>query len=288
MIEGMIISSIAGYYHVQTDQGLFLCKPRGIFRKEKRTPAVGDRVRILPEQNEGTIEYIYSRMSLLTRPFVANVSYALLQFSIRDPSPDLLLLDTLILNSLVHGITPIILFNKTDLTDQTENERYQAIYQASGIAIHFLSVLQRDGLDYLKQTLGKGIYVLAGQSGVGKSSLINALADADLTTGQISDRLGRGKHTTRHTSLLKLREEVYLVDTPGFQNLDIEEGVSLKDVVLGYPEMEEYAQCQYYNCLHDREPKCGVKQAVKERRIHETRYENYVKLLNELRLRKDY
>lgn len=288
MIEGMIISSIAGYYHVQTKQGLFLCKPRGIFRKEKRTPAVGDRVRITTDQEEGTIEFIHERTSLLTRPFVANVTFALLQFSIRDPSPDLLLLDTLILNSMVHGIRPIILFNKTDLTDISGSETYRKIYEASGIPVHFLSVLQSDGIDYLKHTLQAGIYVLAGQSGVGKSSLINALAGADLTTGDISERLGRGKHTTRHTSLIELSEQVYLVDTPGFQNLDIEEGVTLQDVVLGYPEMEAYSQCQYYNCLHDREPRCGVKQAVADGHIHETRYQNYLKLLEEIRQRKDY
>lgn len=288
MIEGMIISSIAGYYHVQTAQGLFLCKPRGIFRKVKHTPAVGDRVHISTDQLEGTIEQIHKRTSLLTRPFVANVSFALLQFSIRDPSPDLLLLDTLILNSMVHGITPIILFNKTDLTHAQEIDSYRKIYQASGITVHFLSVLQQDGLQYLKHTLSPGIYVLAGQSGVGKSSLINALTDADLTTGDISERLGRGKHTTRHTSLIKLREEVYLVDTPGFQNLDIEDGVGLQDVVFGYPEMEAHAQCQYYNCLHDREPKCGVKQAVQDGHISESRYQNYLRLLEEIRQRKDY
>lgn len=287
MIKGRIIGAIAGFYHVLAEGKVYLCKPRGIFRKTSFTPAVGDLVQITPDGDEGVIEEIFDRISLLTRPFVANVTSALLLFSIRDPSPDLLLLDTLIVNCLYHDIEPILLFNKTDLDDKA-GQQLAEIYQDAGFSMHFISVLEQDGLSQLKDSLDEGIYVLAGQSGVGKSSLINQLAATDFTVGDISQKLGRGRHTTRHSSLVCLKPDVYLVDTPGFQNLHLEAGVEPADVEIGYPEFLDFGSCQFYNCLHQHEPGCAIKQAYAEGLINARRYENYLVLQERLESRKDY
>lgn len=288
MIPGRIIAAMAGFYHVKAEGQTYLCKPRGIFRKTQHTPAVGDLVMITTDGEEGTIEQIEERSTLLSRPFVANVTSALLQFSIRDPAPDLLLLDTLIVNCLYHDIEPILLFNKTDLNTKAESDELARIYQASGFEKHFVSVLEGDGLAQLTDALEEGIYVLAGQSGVGKSSLINQLATTELAVGDISKKLGRGRHTTRHTSLVELKEDVYLVDTPGFQNLHLEAGIEPEDVVDGYPEFLNFGDCQFYNCLHQHEPRCVVKQAYQDGLIHPRRYENYLILQQRLQERKEY
>lgn len=288
MIEGRIISAMAGFYHVKSGNKVYLCKPRGIFRKTQLTPAVGDIVMITPEADEGTIEKVAPRTSLLTRPFVANVTASLLQFSIRDPAPDLLLLDTLIVNCLYHGIEPILLFNKTDLAEDQVAQELAQVYDQSGYAMHFISVFEGHGIKRLTETLDEGIYVLAGQSGVGKSSLINQLAATNLTVGEISTKLARGKHTTRHTSLVELKPDVFLVDTPGFQNLHLEAGVEPIDVLLGYPEFQEVGECQFYNCLHQHEPRCAVKEAYHAGRIHAIRYQHYLTLQQKLRDRKEF
>lgn len=288
MIDGRIISAMAGFYHVKADNRVYLCKPRGIFRKNQLTPAVGDLVTISTSGEEGTIEKVAVRSNLLSRPFVANVTQALLQFSIRDPAPDLLLLDTLIVNCLYHQIEPILLFNKTDLQADREASELEKVYDKSGFSLHFISVLDGQGIDYLTKKFDQGVYVLAGQSGVGKSSLINQLATTELAVGKISQKLGRGKHTTRHTSLIEMKPEVYLVDTPGFQNLHLEPGIEPIDILLGYPEFHEVGECQFYNCLHQHEPKCAVKQAFQAGLIHPRRYQNYLTLQQKLRERKDF
>lgn len=288
MIEGRIISAMAGFYHVKAGDTVYLCKPRGIFRKNQLTPAVGDVVLMTPNGEEGTIEQVKDRTSLLTRPYVANVTKALLQFSIRDPAPDLLLLDTLIVNCLYHGIEPILLFNKTDLAEDQAATELAMIYQQSGFEMHFISVFEGRGIQTLTDALEPGIYVLAGQSGVGKSSLINQLATTDLAVGQISTKLGRGKHTTRHSSLIEMKPEVYLVDTPGFQNLHLEPGIEPIDILLGYPEFHDVGECQFYNCLHEHEPRCAVKAAFQAGELQPRRYQNYLNLQQKLRDRKEF
>lgn len=288
MMTGRIISALAGFYHVQAEGRSYLCKPRGIFRKTGFSPAVGDVVKFTPAGDEGTIEAIEPRTSLLSRPFVANVSSALLQFSIRDPSPDLLLLDTLIVNCLFHDIEPILLFNKTDLDDDQAAAGLAEIYHQTDFEMHFISVLAGNGLTLLAETLDEGIYVLAGQSGVGKSSLINQLTETSQAVGDISHKLGRGRHTTRHSSLVELKPGVYLVDTPGFQNLHLEDGVTPDDVANGYPEFFELGNCQFYNCLHQHEPGCAVQAAYQSGAIHPRRYEHYLTLQQRLSDRKEY
>lgn len=288
MIRGRIIGAIAGFYHVKADSQVYLCKPRGIFRKHQQAPAVGDEVMITTDGEEGTIEEILPRRNLLSRPFVANVSAALLQFSIRDPAPDLLLLDTLIVNCVFHDIEPILVFNKTDLDRDERAESLAQHYQPTGYPIYFLSVLEQRGLAQLTEDLQAGVYVLAGQSGVGKSSLINQLATTDLEVGEISSKLGRGKHTTRHSSLVELKDSVYLVDTPGFQNLHLEPGVDPYDVVAGYPEFLEFGPCQFYDCLHQHEPRCAVKAARDQGELSEKRYAQYISLQERLAARKEF
>lgn len=288
MTEGKIISAIAGYYWVHTQAGDVLCKPRGIFRKHGKSPAVGDRVRISHQGEEGTIEQILERKNLLRRPFVSNVDYCLLVFSLREPEPDLLLLDRLIVNSIFHDIEPFILFNKTDLAKPEELSKMMEIYGPTGFPIHFLTIHNEAELEDLLSQLPEGIYVLAGQSGVGKSSLLNRFSGKELQTQTISEKLGRGRHTTRNSLLLEVKPECYIIDTPGFQNLNLEEKVQWQDIYLAFPEFHELEPCQFYNCTHVHEPRCSVKVAVQEGRIHAKRYENYQALIEELEERRNY
>ncbi|WP_459128728.1 ribosome small subunit-dependent GTPase A [Guggenheimella bovis] len=287
MIDGIIISSVAGTYQVHTEEGRYLAKARGIFRLQEIKPAVGDRVRISVHEKEATIEEIKARTNELVRPFVANIDYCLLTFALKDPEPDLVLLDTLIINVLSKGIEPILLFNKTDLGVSNEEEELKKIYEKSGFPVHFFSVYSKEGVEKMFETLPKGIFVLAGQSGVGKSSLLNELLGEELETGSISKKLLRGRHTTRTTSLLEGPDGRYFVDTPGFQSLELEDTIEPIDVLLGYPEFQPYeGHCKFANCTHENEPGCAVKEHLNE--FHPIRYKNYVTLQQKLKKRRKY
>lgn len=287
MIEGIIITSVAGNYWVETKEGTFRSKPRGILRKEGIKPATGDKVLISLSGDEGVIEEIKARMNNLIRPFVANIDYALLTFSLKKPSPDFLLLDKLIINCMFHKIKPWLVFNKTDLSDKQSEQEILDLYSLSGFPIYFTSALDQTGLDELFDALPNGTYMLAGQSGVGKSTIINKLLGGELLTGEISQKLGRGRHTTRQNTLIKAKEDLYFVDTPGFQNLYLEEEIEAIDVKIGYPEFYEYeGHCKYVNCLHYKEPECAIKKHVDS--IHPLRYENYLILLQDILQRRKY
>ena len=279
-MRGRILKAVAGEYWVKTVRTQIVARPRGLFRYEKLRPAVGDEVEI-----EGkTITKVLPRKNLLKRPFVANVDKALLVFSVKDPEPDFLLLDKLIINVLAEEIEPVLVVSKTDLTDESPEELFVA-YQF--LPIYYITNMEKESLQQLLNELVPGTYVLAGPSGVGKSSMINQLVGrTEAPVGEISTKLKRGKHTTRHHELIDLGRGILLADTPGFQNLDVKtmEPVELEAYFYEFTQLEP---CQFDDCVHDKEPKCQVKAAVTEGLILQQRYDHYLRILRELQERKD-
>lgn len=281
-MTGRIIKAIAGDYWVETDQGVVVTKPRGIFRHRGASPVVGDYVDV----EDKTITKIHERKNKLVRPNMANIDSALLVFSLQDPKPDFLILDIMVANVLDQNIEPILIFNKSDLVESDYIEEFKRVY--SKFRLKFVSTLDRASIESLLGSLEPGLYVLAGPSGAGKSSMINALTGQQLfEVGQISQRIKRGKHTTRHHELIHLDNGVYLADTPGFQTLELNpmEAAELREI---YPDFQDLEKCRFDDCLHDKEPGCKVKEAYNSGIINKSRYENYLILLDELRSRKDY
>lgn len=279
-MRGRILKAVAGDYWVKTDSTQIVSRPRGLFRYENLRPAVGDEVEVEGE----TIVKVLPRKNLLKRPFVANVDKALLVFSVKDPEPDFLLLDKLIINVLAEEIEPVLVVSKTDLTDGNPEELFKDYHF---LPIYYISNMERESLQQLLEELVPATYVLAGPSGVGKSSMINQLIGrTEAPVGEISAKLKRGKHTTRHHELIDLGRDILLADTPGFQNLDVitMEPVELENYFYEFTQLEA---CQFDDCVHDKEPKCQVKTAVQEGTIPQQRYDHYLRILRELQERKE-
>lgn len=288
MINGKIIKGIGGFYYVDTENGLYECRARGIFRKNKITPLVGDRVSInvVDEENKkGVVEEIEERDTELVRPPIANVDKALIVFAIKNPSPNLSLLDRFIVLAEKENLEIVIVFTKVDLdTDGELLDELKDIYEASGYKVIPVSNKLKLNIDKIKEELKGNTVVFAGPSGVGKSSLLNEVdKNFELKTGEVSDKIKRGKHTTRHAELLKLDCGGMVADTPGFSSLildDIDES-ELKEYFI---EFDKYDECRFGSrCIHENEPSCAVKEAVENRAISKKRYESYIQLLNEIR-----
>lgn len=288
MINGKIIKGIGGFYYVDTANGLYECRARGIFRKNKITPLVGDRVSInvVDEENKkGVVEEIEERDTELVRPPIANVDKALIVFAIKNPSPNLSLLDRFIVLAEKENLEIVIVFTKVDLdTDGELLDELRNIYEASGYKVIPVSNKLKLNIDKIKEELKGNTVVFAGPSGVGKSSLLNEVdKNFELKTGEVSDKIKRGKHTTRHAELLKLECGGMVADTPGFSSLildDIDES-ELKEYFI---EFDKYDECRFGSrCIHENEPSCAVKEAVENRAISKKRYESYIQLLNEIR-----
>ena len=288
MINGKIIKGIGGFYYVDTENGLYECRARGIFRKNKITPLVGDRVSIsvVDEENKkGVVEEIEERDTELVRPPIANVDKALIVFAIKNPSPNLSLLDRFIVLAEKENLEIVIVFTKVDLdTDGELLGELKDIYEVSGYKVISVSNKLKLNIDKIKEELKENTVVFAGPSGVGKSSLLNEVdKNFELKTGEVSDKIKRGKHTTRHAELLKLECGGMVADTPGFSSLtldDIDES-ELKEYFI---EFDKYDECRFGSrCIHENEPSCAVKEAVENGDISKKRYESYIQLLNELR-----
>ena len=288
MINGKIIKGIGGFYYVDTENGLYECRARGIFRKNKITPLVGDRVSIsvVDEENKkGVVEEIEERDTELVRPPIANVDKALIVFAIKNPSPNLSLLDRFIVLAEKENLEIVIVFTKVDLdTDGEILEELKNIYEVSGYKVIPVSNKLKLNIDKIKEELKENTVVFAGPSGVGKSSLLNEVdKNFELKTGEVSDKIKRGKHTTRHAELLKLECGGMVADTPGFSSLtldDIEEG-ELKEYFI---EFDKHDDCRFGSrCIHENEPSCAVKKAVENGEISKKRYDSYIQLLNEMR-----
>lgn len=288
MLDGRILKGIGGFYYIDTNNAIYECKARGIFRKDKVTPLVGDKVKIsiIDEENKkGVIEEIEERQTELGRPPIANINKALIVFAIKNPDPHLSLLDRFIILAQKSGLEIVIVITKIDLDNDNKLEELKDIYKHAGYKIIPVSIKKNINMDEIIKELKDNTIVFAGPSGVGKSSLLNSIdSNLKLETGEVSDKIKRGKHTTRHSELLKLEFGGMVADTPGFSSLTLEdiEEYELKEYFVEFEEYEDY--CKFGgNCLHENEPKCKVKEAVKNGKISNVRHESYLQLLNEIR-----
>jgi ribosome biogenesis GTPase / thiamine phosphate phosphatase len=290
MAEGKIIKALSGFYYVLSEGNVFQCRGRGVFRKQKITPLVGDHVVFqATSENEGYILEIRERKNSLVRPPIANVEQAILVFSAVEPDFSPKLLDRFLVLVESEQIAPIIVVNKMDLVDDKAKptiEQYIRDYERIGYDVVETSTVTKEGIERLLSYLEGRISVVAGQSGVGKSSLLNALRpDLQLKTNDISTHLGRGKHTTRHVELLEIGGGL-VADTPGFSALELDD-IEIEELPLYFPEFRERSDgCKFRGCLHVAEPKCAVREAVEAGQIPSYRYENYLSFIEEMKERK--
>lgn len=286
-MTGKIMKGIGGFYYIYVEgHGLYECRARGIFRNKKMKPNVGDVVDIdviSEEEKTGNLVKIHPRKNTLIRPMVTNVDQALVIFSVHEPEPNFHLLNRFLIMMEKQEIPVILCFNKLDIASEKEKKRLASDYAGSGCRVLFLSAKEGEGIDTLGELLTGKTTVMAGPSGVGKSSTLNSIAgEEQMETGTVSEKIKRGKHTTRHSELIHLGEETYLMDTPGFSSLYLEE-MEKEDLRFYFPEFTPYEnRCRFHGCCHVHEPDCAVKQAVEEGIISRLRYEDYCMFYEEL------
>jgi len=292
-MQGKIVKGISGFYYVHVvGTGIYECKAKGAFRNQKIKPLVGDNVEIAivdEEKRIGNVEEILPRTNELIRPAVSNIDMALVIFAAAKPEPNFNLLDRFLCMMEYQKVPVTICFNKCDLIDKTKRMELKSIYEPAGYPVLFTSAKTGENIENLKALLAGKTTTVAGPSGVGKSSLINTLQDGvEMETGQISTKIERGKHTTRHSEIIPLGEQSYIMDTPGFSSMDVP-GFEKEDLWTCYPEFVEYEPyCKFQGCSHISEPSCGVKDALEEGKISKIRYDNYVLLYEELKQIRKY
>ena len=283
MPQGTIIKGIGGFYYVKSNDTVFECRARGKFRKGNISPMTGDTVEILCQNGSCTIENILPRKTQLLRPPVANVEQVVIVFAASLPDPNPNLLDRMLLLAEHSHLKIVICINKVDLKDKGYISELAAPYMDAGYKVVYTSKITGEGIDILKGELSGKVSVFAGPSGVGKSTLLNAVnPKLSLKTGSISDKIGRGKHTTRQVELLRMEGGGYVVDSPGFSSLDID-FINLDELENLFPEFRKFLnQCRFSQCHHINEPNCAVKKAVSEKLINKRRYDSYVWFYNEI------
>ncbi len=289
-MQGIIVKALSGFYYIEYQGKIYECKAKGAFRNEGISPLIGDKaVFELTDDNHGVITDIIERRNFLVRPPVANISRVIIVSSFCTPAPNSLIIDTLTVICEHNGIEPVLVFNKSDLGDFTE---WMDAYKSVGYKVFVTSTETGEGIPELKSELKEGITVLTGNSGVGKSSILNTLFPGlKLTVGEISRKLGRGRHTTRHSQLYKLENGGYVADTPGFSSLEIDKtDFSLKENLENcFPEFEPFINiCKFTGCSHTGENGCAVCEAVKNGVIPVSRHESYVSIYNELKDLKEW
>lgn len=286
-MQGKIIKGIAGFYYVQTKTGIYECKAKGSFRNRKLKPFVGDNVEITvldEEKKKGNMEDILERKNFLIRPAVANVDQAIVIFAAAKPDPNLNLLDRFLIMMEQKEIPVVLVFNKTDVAEKTKLEELAKTYEGCGYQVLSVSAMKEEGISKIMEILRGKTSTVAGPSGVGKSSIINLLqSEIHMETGNISEKIERGKHTTRHSELIAIAEDTYIFDTPGFSSLYVSD-MEKEDLKAYFPEFAPYEdQCKFLGCVHLNEPVCGVKEALAEGKLSRSRYENYQMLYEELK-----
>lgn len=291
-MRGKIIKGIAGFYYVYTESGLVECKAKGIFRKDNVKPLVGDDVEIQITDEaalKGNIIHILPRHNALIRPASANIDQALVIFAVAGPAPNFNLLDRFLIAMERQNLPVIICFNKAELAGGGEREQLAKDYEGSGCRVLFASGKEGWGISGIRDCLSGKTTVLAGPSGVGKSTIVNSLAPcARMETGEISRKTQRGKHTTRHAELFALSADTFIMDTPGFTALELSE-MEKEELKGYYPEFGKYEEnCRFGGCVHINEPDCGVKEALALGKISRVRYDNYRAIFEEVRSRKKY
>lgn len=286
-MEGKIVKGIGGFYYVKTTEGIIECKARGKFRHKDIKPMVGDNVIIEVTKGKGVIEDILERSSELVRPMVSNVTQAFVVFAIKNPDLNYDLLNRFLIICEYNNIKSIVCLNKRDLASEEEKQEVKKKINDIGYDVLFINAKKGEGIDLLKERLKDNVTVLCGPSGAGKSTLINTLINrTHMETGVVSEKIGRGKHTTRHSELIEI-EKGYLVDSPGFSNIGID-FMEKDELRFCFPEFEEYnLNCKFRGCLHNKEPECAVKNALSEGKINEYRYNFYIRILEEAEGRKN-
>lgn len=290
-MTGKIIKGIAGFYYVYTTEGLYECKAKGAFRNDKIKPLVGDNVEIEPTIGDmkGNITEILPRKSSLIRPASANIDQALIIFAIVRPEPNYNLLDKFLISMEQQDIPTVIAFNKQDLATDDEISALRAAYEGCGCKVLFVSGTDETGIEDIHKVLQGKTTVVAGPSGVGKSTIVNVLyPEAAMETGEISRKIERGKHTTRHAELFALSDDTFIMDTPGFTSLEVR-NMTKEELWKCYPEFIEHEKnCYFGGCSHTVEPVCGIKEAVASGKISNIRYLNYSRIYAELKDKKQY
>lgn len=283
MQKGQIIKALSGFYYVESQGMIYQCKARGKFRKNDQKPLVGDFCEFsIENETEGYILKLDQRKNELIRPPICNVDQALLVFSAKEPDMNTLLLDRFLILIEHLNIEPIICVSKMDLIENEDIYNIMKPYEEAGYQVYYVCSKENQGIENIKKIFSDKTTVITGQSGVGKSSLLNALdIHLHIDTNQISKALGRGKHTTRHVELLKMYGG-YVADTPGFSSLDIQmDPVELAQAFHDFHDLS--SECKFRGCLHDSEPHCAVKQAVEDGSISKERYEHYLMFLKEVK-----
>ena len=287
--QGLITKITGGFYYVEAAGGIHECKARGVFRKRGMTPLVGDHVDItVPDDGYCSIDAIHERKNSLVRPAMANLDILMIISSVKEPKANLYLIDKMTAAAVSKSIEPVVVFTKTDLGSA---EEYTAIYRSVGIRAFEFSAVDLRGIDEIKAVLKDKVTAFCGNSGVGKSTLLNSLfPELSLQTGEISDKLGRGRHTTRTVELFK-KHGGYIADTPGFSTVDIErfELIRKDELKFAFPEFEQYfGSCKFNSCNHLCEKGCSVIEAVENGVIPRSRHESYVRMYNEVKDIKDW
>ena len=283
-MTGTIIKAFNGYYYVKIDNNLIACKLRGRLKKTKFSLGVGDKVEYtLLEDNNGIIEEILPRTTLLQRPLVANVDQVILTFAAINPNINFDLLDKFLVLAEKSNLHILICINKVDLVELDELKEKLSTYYSIGYNIKLISAQTGYNIENFKNELLGKISVFAGPSGVGKSSILNSISpNLKLTTGELSEKIARGKHTTRYAELLSLEENTFVVDTPGFSFTEFEH-ISESELPYYFPEFNDFiGKCKFNTCIHDKEPNCAIKEGVTEGLITTERYNSYLQILNEI------
>lgn len=288
MPTGIILKGIGGFYYVKDDNSgdVYECKPRGVFRKDSITPLPGDRVgfTVLDEPEKlGNIDEIHKRTSELVRPAIANIDQLIIVVAVKAPNPDFMLLDKLLVTAEMKNLNVLICINKVDLEDSNAKLIRDA-YQLAGYNCIEISSVKNIGYKHLKDELKGHISVFAGQSGVGKSTILNHIMESwVMETGTVSDRIERGKHTTRHAEIMELRYGGYVADTPGFSSYELAD-VQFGELQNYYPEFRKYLNCcRFTSCSHITEPDCPIREALERGEIDNGRYQRYIQVYKALK-----
>ena len=287
-MQGKIVKGISGFYYVHVaESGIYECKAKGIFRNQKIKPLVGDNVEIAvlnEEEKIGNVEKILPRKNELIRPAVANIDQALVIFALENPTPNLTLLDRFLVMMEQQNVPTAVCFNKRDLAGEDYTDHLRRIYEGCGYRVFIVSAEKEQGMQEVEAYLKGKTTAVAGPSGVGKSSITNRMQkEVRMETGEISKKLKKGKHTTRHSQMIPIDHGTYLCDTPGFSSL-YTTNMEKEELKNYFPEFHPYeGKCRFLGCVHGKEPGCAVKEALEKGNISKERFENYTMFYEELK-----